>query len=448
MSSNNPYGGPYPPQPGQGPNPGPGGPPSGPPTGPYGPPYGYPQQPPPSGGYGFGPFAGQPGVPQQGGPQGPYGGPQGPYGGPPPGYPQGPGQPGGPPPKKSKAKVGIIAGAAALVLAVGTTGIVLANRDDTPAVASRPSATQSQAQPSSGPTNDPPTEPTNPPPSGGTASDAVKGYLQSLADGNADAAIAYSADPLSKGGALTDAVLARSNKRAPLTNIQVPVVDDENALTVDATYKIGSKSVSETFDVVKSGDDWKLSRVVADLNVGGSLYKGVTMRINGAKVTRSIVSVFPGSYTFSSGKKALTYGSKVVLVKGPSDTPSTSGVRIALTSDGKKSVSRAAKRSYSSCLRQHALAPKGCPFGFTSGSFRYNKSSIRWTENGSKDPFRSSKVTMLGLYARVSAKIDVQMNASCTSSGRASTCSGDVTRTAYAYVSATKPSDKVRWATI
>ena len=43
-------------------------------------------------------------------------------------------------------------------------------------------------------------------------------------------------------------------------------------------------------------------------------------------------------------------------------------------------------------------------------------------------------------------KINVEMNADCTSGGRAATCSGSVERAVSAYVSAVKPSGKVTWA--
>jgi hypothetical protein len=233
-----------------------------------------------------------------------------------------------------------------------------------------------------------------------------------------------------------------------LRGINVPAVDDENAATVDATYKLGKKTVSESFDVVKSGSDWKLQRVVADLNLAGVRYKGVTLRVNGAKVSRNVVSVFPGSYALTSGRKTVSYGSKnTVVVRGPSDLPSTTGIKLSLTHSGTKSVKNAAKRSYSNCLKQKKVAPKGCPFGLTTGSFKINNSTIKWTQKGS-DPFRNAKVSLVSTLATVRIKINVEMNADCTSNGRAATCSGGVNRAVGAYVSAVKPSGKVTWAAL
>ena len=345
------------------------------------------------------------------------------------------------------------------MLALGTTGIVLANRDD-PGATAQPSASQSQAADPTQTTDPtqtvgaPPTEPPTsaPPSTHGARSRQGFGCGRGLPEGargrDADAAIAYSAEPLSKGGTLTDSVLAQSNKRAPLRAINVPAVDDENAVTVDATYKLGKKSVSESFDVIKSGSDWKLQRVVADLNLGGARYKGVPLRINGAKVSRDVVSVFPGSYALTSGRRTVSYGSKnTVIVRGPSDLPSTTGIKLSLTKSGTTSVKNAAERSYSKCLKQKEVAPKGCPFGLTTGSFKITTSTIKWSEKGG-DPFRRAKVTLFSTVATVRIKINVEMNANCTSNGRAATCSGSVKRPVGANVSAVKPSGKVVWVAL
>ncbi|HET9779744.1 MAG TPA: hypothetical protein VFP81_10715, partial [Propionibacteriaceae bacterium] len=106
MSSNNPYGGPQPPMPGQGAGSGPGQPLS---------PYGYPQRPSPGGpptssGYSFGPFAPDEQTTewQDGTELDPYGSPL------PDSYVPGPGQP--TPQRRGRGKILIIIGAAALVV--------------------------------------------------------------------------------------------------------------------------------------------------------------------------------------------------------------------------------------------------------------------------------------------------------------------------------------------
>lgn len=447
-ASANPYGqqpppsGPYGQQP----------PPSGPygqqppPSGPYGqqPPGG--QQPPP--GYGFGPYANQPGG---GGTQG--GPPNGPYGGPPPGGPGGPRGPlgppnaGGPPPKKkSKALIGIIAGAVALVLIIGAIALALANRGKE-VTDPQPQTTTGGA--STGPSGSAPSA--SAPPEAEKASDAVSGYLQALADGNAAAALAYSEEELTPGGALTDAVLADSNKRAPITNIDVAVVDDKYAYKVPATYNLGGTKVSEDYSVVDSGGSWKLTKVAAELSLYSAKTEYAPITINGAEVdVQDSVEVFPGSYTFSTDNKLLSYGSSTVLVKSPKDYPRTEKVKLQVSKTGKAAVIKSAKASYTKCLKQGKITVKGCPFGkLNSYSYTIDKKSVRWKEVSSRDPFRSSKVELDDDEARVSAKIDLKATADCKpkGGGAKTRCDADINRTVYAYVLTTDKKQSVRWNT-
>ena len=153
--------------------------------------------------------------------QGP-GGPQQPYGA----Y-----NPGGQPPKKSKA-VPIIIGAVVLALVVAAIGIGVAvsrGGDDPVAGGGTGGGGTSSA----------------PPAEAKKASDAVKGYLDALAAGQAEAALAFGKDQPADKTFITDAVLADSVKRAPITDINVPEVADENAYQVSATYKIGGQAVNE-----------------------------------------------------------------------------------------------------------------------------------------------------------------------------------------------------------
>ena len=387
MSSDNPYGGPpsgpygqggqpWPPQ-----QPGPAGPP---------PPYGYPpqQQPPPPGsGYAFGPFAGQPGGPQGGPPgQPPYGNAPGPYG---------PGQPPTEPPPKRRGKVLIIVGALVLALIVGAIAVALLNRDDP--VATQPPATASQ-DPSGAATTAPPT---SAPPPAAKASDAVVGYLEALAAGSASAALSYAVDPVAAGPLLTDQVLAQSRARAPLSGIEVPPVDDEQATTVTAAYTLGKTAVNTVFDVVKVGDEWKLVEVVKRVDVGLSRAKSVPMVVNGVKVSGNTVNVLPGSYAFSTGLSTLSYGTKsVVLVKGPTDYVDTYSLKVQLSKAGKKAAVAATKKSYAKCLKSDDAKPKGCPNRWTNATQKYDKNSVTWKQRG-KNPFRRVTVTYFGGDARL-----------------------------------------------
>ena len=184
---------------------------------------------------------------------------------------------------------------------------------------------------------------------------------------------------------MTNEVLAESRDRAPLTEINVPVVEDQNATSVSATYTLGNSAVSESFDVVKVADTWKLSRAVKDLDLGFIVGGSVPVKINGVKVDQDSVAVLPGSYAFTTGLPYVGYGSKnVVLVKSPYVEADTYRIQSQLTKSGKKAVISATEKSFNKCLKAHSLNPKNCPMKFDS-KYRYTKSTITWRQTGS-DP--------------------------------------------------------------
>jgi hypothetical protein len=275
-------------------------------------------------------------------------------------------------------------------------------------------------------------------------SDAVTAYLQALAAGDAVAALSYAADPAPTGPLLTNEVLAESQNRAALTEIDVPVVEDQHATSVPATYTLGNSAVSESFDVVKVADTWKVSRAVKDLDLGFIVSGSVPVKINGVKVDQDSVAVLPGSYAFTTGLPYVGYGSKnVVLVKSPYVEADTYRIQSKLTNSGKKAVISATKKSFNKCLQANSLNPKNCPMKFDS-KYRYTKSSITWRQSGG-DPFRKPKITYAGTQARIEIPLNLKLSGSCTYQGRSGNCSGMLTGRAAAVVKVTAKPINVNW---
>jgi hypothetical protein len=448
MSEHNPYGGPPPGPYGPGSQPGgqPGGAPQGWPGqgGPQGvPPQAWPQgqpgyppsgptaPPPPDGGYGFGPFAplSQQPNPYAGAP----GQPPNLYAG----TPGEPGQPGGPAGPGRRSRLPLIIGAAALALVLIVVGIVAAVRSS-----NKPTTTGTvpAASSSTGPSAT--SSPSAAAPAA-KASDAVSGYLKAVADGDAATAVAYGMVPPTEQTLLSAKVLADSRKRAPITSISVAEVADPNTTTVTASYKLGARQVSESFDVEKVGADWKLSQTVAALDVTGVKTGSLPLYINGAKVTKNTVYALPGAYSFTSGRKYMGYGTKnVVTVQSPSVSLDTYTVRPAVSASGKKAVLAAAKKNFNSCLKKHSLNPKGCPFRLSSGGYKIKQSTVRWKRTGA-DPFKKAVVASYGTEATVRIAFQVSLTASCSGYSR---CTGSTAGTNSAYFNLASDSLKLRWA--
>ncbi len=392
--------------------------PPGPPAQGYGPPQADAQQ----GGYAFGPFT-QPGPGGPGGP-GPY--PPGQYAPPP-----------APPPQQRKSRAPLIIIGAVVLALVAATALAFALTRGEPTVVTPPASSAPPSVPtSSGPSSAPPT--TAPP--AVRPSDAVAGYLSALATGSATVALGYAAEAAS-GPYLTDAVLADSLKRAPLTAIDVPAVSDQNASTVTARYRLGTQAVTETYGVVKVGDQWKLQDVAKQLDLS-LVRSAIPMRVNGVKVSTDVIAVLPGSYAFTTGLKNVSYGSKnVVLITSPYASVNAFTIQTKLTKTGKKAAIAAAKKSYNKCLKSTKLAPKNCPNAATS---KYKYSRVTWKQNG-KDPFRKARVTLSGTRSQVTINFSLGISGPCTYKGQSGTCTGTYTGTSTASMSALKSRPAVRW---
>lgn len=285
-----------------------------------------------------------------------------------------------------------------------------------------------------------------PPAAGAQPSDAVFGYLTALASGDAQEALAYGQSQPTESSLLTDKALATALKDAPLTAIEVPRVDGHNEAAVEASYKLGKRSVTETFDVVKEEDAWKLRRVAAEVDLGLVRSGAVPLLINGTKVSADLISLFPGSYEISTGLKYSDYGNgSTILITSPSGFPDTSQLGVRINAKGKTAAVAAAKKSYAKCLKSDDPAPAKCPNRWTSDAAKWRKGSINWKQQGS-DPFKRAKVTTSGLAAQVQIPLRVELSGTCTQGGRTGRCVGaTITGTSISVVSLETNSPKVEW---
>jgi hypothetical protein len=431
--------GPYDPRRGQ---PGPTGmPPQGQPT--YGqppqgqPPYGQPGFAPPgyAGSPGPGGYPPQPGAvgaayPPRPGPPGQPGQPGGPV---PPGAPGQPGQP--PQKKKGGGRVFLVIGAIILVLIIiGVGAAVLLNRDnETASDPGNPTATGGTA-PSGG--SVPPGSTSAPPQVvNSKADEAVKSYLDALAAGQAQVALALGKDQPTDTTFLTDAVLADSLKRAPITAISVSPPEDEFDISIEASYKLGDQQVNETFTVQKTGDNYLLYEVTQNVSVEAIRSRTLPLLINGVEVQTNEVNLFPGSYLLTSGNEYANYGNGSLVVKHPGDYPNAYELRPELTKAGADAFLDAAKAKLASCLKEQKLRPAGCAFfnlrerdgqDIDEKTIKRTLETNPWSNAEPKLDFQDPAV----------AEVSVTVDWSATAKGREDGRSGTYTAEGYDYVTA------------
>jgi hypothetical protein len=356
-----------------------------------------------------------------------------PAGGPPPGTQ--PGTPGGPAPRRQNR---LLIMAAVVIAALVLTGVGVGI-----AVTSGRTGSGTKTQAPTGAASNPASQDPTAAPGTSLASAAVRGYLEAIATGNATAALAYSAQPPLQSNLLTDAVLAESKRRAPITAIDVPAVDDQTASTVTASYMIGTTSVSHTYRVQRvATDQWKLTSVTAPVEIDYQPAPG--MKINGAKISSSLLELFPGSYAITGSSKYVTVGSIKFVVKGATTDLDRHRTPASLTKAGKKLATSAAKKDLNRCLGTRAIAPKNCPFGVRSNGFKNNTSTIRWTVVG-KNPFAKAKLKLVETEVVVSSiSIRLRFSSSCSRNGVPYVCHADINNSAWATVPLASPK-KVRW---
>jgi hypothetical protein len=388
-----------------------------------------------------------PGMPQGPGPQGQPGYGYGPAGYGPAGYgygqqPVGPGGPPLPPKKSNVGKILLIVGAGVVVLVlIAVAGAIFFASPGTP-TGGNPTAVapQSSGPPSTGPTSKPPPVPANP-------SDAVQTYLEALAAGNADVALALTTSPPADQTLLTSAVLAQSKSNGGVTHIKVAPVTDQTVKTLPATYQVGKVKVSESFAVTKVGDQWKVDETYSELDLSKARSSTYPLTVNKVRVLLTRVNVFPGTYVLGASSSYVSYGKSVVVTK-PGQTVTTSGRSIRITSAGSKRMVAAAKGSLATCLKQHKLAPKGCPFAATANGYKVTVSTVRWKLQGS--PFKKAKAKLVAgrvMIATTTVNLTVKGSVRCKSSTFTGTCTVTINRRATAIAVLSAGRMTIGWST-
>ena len=249
-----------------------------------------------------------------------------------------------------------------------------------------------------------------------TPQKAVQGFLDALAGGHAQDALAFAADPPGNTTFLTDAVLKATQKNAPITGISVKPSSTENAdyVSVPVTYKIGGTAVSTSISVVNLSQSWYLSEVTGYINL--KPLGLVPAKVAGVDTKDAVtIEVFPGSYALASTDPALSLGKAAVVVKEPGDTKEAKA-KASISDKGVKKIQAAAKKKLNSCLKQKSLVPLGCGFGIAASKGNSIKaSSIKWTVSSGKITTIKPTITSEGLpFASAKTSLTIKFHANAT----------------------------------
>ena len=134
-------------------------------------------------------------------------------------------------------------------------------------------------------------------------------------------ALALAKDQPTDRSFLTDAVLAESNKRAPITEISVSPPDNEYDSSIEASYKMGDQQVNETFTVQKSGENYLLYEVSQDVNLESIRSRTLPLQINGVRCHLRQGQPVPGLVRVDQRQQLHRLRRREMVINSPSDYP-------------------------------------------------------------------------------------------------------------------------------
>lgn len=213
----------------------------------------------------------------------------------------------------------------------------------------------------------------------GTAQQAVKDYLQALADGDATTALSFAKQAPADHTMLTDAALATANAKAPITDVSVTTqVSTDYRSEVTAEFLQGTEKVTRSFTVYPVGTQWKLYDVSQSVNLSHLVLGDVPVTLNGVLVTAGQVELFPGSYEFTSIDSRYRFEHGSFVLHSPSDHPDLSKVKLTLSDSGVKLMVAAARKKLDSCLASSKLQPKNCGFAAATAGVSLKPGTLQW----------------------------------------------------------------------
>lgn len=225
-----------------------------------------------------------------------------------------------------------------------------------------------------------------------TPQQAVTGFLESLASGDAERALEYAQYRPTDLTLLNRSVLEASHQQGALAIVSVPEVGGAGTVSVPAQVTLGGQPTTIVFAVTQTAPGWRLSQVTSTIDPG-PLPDSLGPTLNGQPLTStSHVEVFPGLYSFGESAPEITLGESRVVVDSVGEDI-RAGLQPTLTSAGEKKANAIAAAAVDACMAQRSPMPEGCPNSVkvTTGQ-KINTKTIKWTLVG--DPWKNATYTL------------------------------------------------------
>ncbi|MEP6481774.1 MAG: hypothetical protein ABJA94_07175 [Rhodoglobus sp.] len=265
----------------------------------------------------------------------------------------------------------------------------------------------------------------------GSAISVAQAYFAAVASGDATKALTFAHPPDGDDSLLTDAVLAASNKLAPITDVKVtlPKSSQNSQYNVDVKvdFDLGGKPATITTTVSNYGDDDKwLIHGLSSIEI--DRFDGLGLTIDGQEVSGKRVEVFPGTYDFALGLKGFTLKGETRVAITESYSSSIEKLDPVLDDAGVAAFREAVRAEVAGCIATTTLAA-GCkltlPTSFTDGTMMTDGTIQRLLTADSTTAIESM-VPTLSVENPTLAKGEfvgaVRASGQCTKNGASGTC--------------------------
>lgn len=209
--------------------------------------------------------------------------------------------------------------------------------------------------------------------------DVVETYLDALAKGDAEKALAQGKKPATATFVTSD-ILKKQQKLAKISDVSVVdtnTVGDTFA-DVHVTYKFGSRLADVNYSLEKAGDRWQMRDTTIDIDTS-TLSNAPDPTLFGVPIAENTkVYVFPGPLAWGSKNANFDVSSRsdeFSMGTGLSRDYRGASLETELSDAGKKAAEKAVSTKLVECARSDSTAPKGCPqrvFGGIDGT-------VKWT---------------------------------------------------------------------
>lgn len=220
-----------------------------------------------------------------------------------------------------------------------------------------------------------------------TPQDAVRTYLEALAAGDIEAALAtgtIGGDETSSHLLLAPEVQVKMRERAPITDIRI-LTAETDVTQVEVSYKLAGTPVNTTIPVqLGESGSYELTRTTVTVLVELGQADALPLFVAGVEVPKfKPLEVVPGVYELTTGLPLVEYPKEntieITSLRYAEQTPFAATPR--LSAEGREAFLDAVRSSLDDCAASHAIAPPGCPQGRRPAK-PIAQDSVRWRIDG------------------------------------------------------------------